>query len=229
MFGLQEHQCCEIYKEGHGITRHSTTFSDICRYLIPRLCRPGVGKFLEIALIQLEILFFSPPPFGVNSDQFSSNLRVEQIALPRHLSRFLKQPGSPALQKSNGLEVVQGFRSLHQAPRFSFLLSYHQPKWANCEIPFAIRDTPPTLQSPARLRYPPIFIYFFASLLALRRHGYSYQFSPRTRSAKYIIHTHIPTSPLVRTISIEDWVLTIRPSGKGSFASLASLQRNRLS
>lgn len=165
MFGLQEHQCCEMYEEGHGITRHSTTFSDICRYLMPRLCRPGVGKFLEIALIQLEIFFFSPPPrppppFGVNSDQFSSNLRVEQIALPRHLSRFLKQPGSPALQKSNGLEVVQGFRSLHQAPRFSFLLSYHQPKWANCEIPFAIRDTPPTLQSPPDCAIPQ-FLFIF--------------------------------------------------------------------
>lgn len=176
---------------------------------MPRLCRPGAVKFLEIALIQLEIFFFSPPPFGVNSDQFSSNLRVEQIALPRHLSRFLKQPGSPALQKSNGSEVVQGFCSLHQAPRFSFLLSYHQPKWANCEILFAIRDTLPPI--------PPVALpsnYFFfnflfccqklCSLLPLRRHGYSDQYSLRTRFVKYIIHTHTPTSPLVWSISIED-------------------------
>lgn len=139
--------------------RHPTTVSDICRYLMPCMCRPGVGKFLEIALIQLEFFFLAPPPFGVNSDQFSSNLRVEQIALPQHLSCFFKQPGSPALQKSDGLEVVQGFRLPHQAPRFSFLLSYHQPKWANCEIPFAIRDTP-QLSNPPDFTIPNFYLFF---------------------------------------------------------------------
>lgn len=156
----------DIYEEGHYIMRHPTTLSDICRYLMLRLCRPGAVKFPEIALIQLEIPPPLPPPVGVNSDQFSSNLRVEQIALPRHLSRFSKQPGSPALQKSNGSEVVQGFRSLHQAPRFSFLLSHHQPKWANCEILFAILDTPLPQRSNPPLALAPNFILFlFFTLL----------------------------------------------------------------
>lgn len=91
---------------------------------MPRLCRPGAEKIPPDSANSIRNRYFffllpPPPSFGVNSDQFSSNLRVEQIAL-RGIRALLLEAAWQK-KKEDGWRLYRDFFRFVKSRDFFFL------------------------------------------------------------------------------------------------------------
>lgn len=143
--------------------RHPATFSDICRYLMPRLCRPRAVKFLEIALIQLEIFFFpSPPPLQLVSTAISSPLIWEwnRLHIPGIWAASSSSLADPLCRKAMARRLFRDFICFVKPKGFGYYTAIIDPNGQI--VKFRLQCvTPPTLILQPMLASP--YIYFFPS------------------------------------------------------------------